>query len=102
MKHRTTKDLPFAKAGAEVNINSWGVYIVVDKLRLFLNYAEEGDNEQVLRRLLSEGWIEEVKPRECWVYWDKKKRRPVTAYEKPFEIGTPEDHELFKVREVLE
>ena len=101
-KYRLLKDLPFAKAGAEVGVE---LAISVRGKDNFLTWI--GDPKD-LESLIDEGWIEEVKPREFEVtlnkngslvkFFNGKDRftytnQPLCDYP-PFET--------IKVREVLE
>ena len=63
MKYKLKKDLPFAKAGAEVTIKFSEAFTQAfdEKRTLWLK------NENVLRELLLMDWIEEVKPREFYI-----------------------------------
>ena len=68
MKYCLKKDLPFTKAGAEVFVNDSAIWIEVKGepyCRNLQQYREPIEEE--LQRLISEGWIEEVKPREWTV-----------------------------------
>ena len=67
MQYKLAKDLPFAKAGTEINY-SWR-----DENHPIFKFAIDGNEHQLLYiecdeedfgKLISEGWIEEVKPRE--------------------------------------
>ena len=67
MKYKLKKDLPFAKAGAEIvhiemSITQSRGYDLTSKgVRLWIN------KEQDLDDMMNEGWIERVKPREFWI-----------------------------------
>jgi len=93
-KYRLLKDLPFAKAGAEVGVE---LAISVRGKDNFLTWI--GDPKD-LESLIDEGWIEEVKPREFYIVFDKNSKI----------LGAIDDqrttflgaHRFIKVREVLE
>ena len=57
-KYRLKKDLPFAKAGATVSFTETQIIIQMDN-SCHKHYYGRND----LAYLLSEGWIEEVRPR---------------------------------------
>ena len=61
MKYKLKRDLPFAKAGKEVFEDDASFYIEAE-VGIIWCFAEIKDRH----KLISEGWIEEVKPRE-WV-----------------------------------
>ena len=69
MKYRLKKDLPFAKAGAKIKPpQDEGCAYDVENINgdwWCIGYEEE------LPKLISEGWIEEVKPREWYICWDE-------------------------------
>ena len=62
IEYQTARDLPFTKAGHKVEVNPSGCLP-------FVNYSTEvfSTTEEYVDKLISEGWIEEVKPREWWV-----------------------------------
>ena len=70
MKYRLKKDLPFAKAGQELEEE-----LPIEYNQSVLWYREDmGNNSRqtLCRRFeipqyIEEGWIEEVKPREWWI-----------------------------------
>ena len=67
-KYRLLKDLPFAKAGAEVGVE---LAISVRGKDNFLTWI--GDPKD-LESLIDGGWIEEVKPREFYIVFDKNSK----------------------------
>ena len=89
MKYKLKRDLPFAKAGKEVFEDDASFYIEAE-VGIIWCFAEIKDRH----KLISEGWIEEVKPREYYVYDSPE---CVTAYREQWESGS-----LIKVREVIE
>ena len=114
MKYRLKKDLPFAKAGAEVIVNlALGVCVeydgfIADSDGLNLKNTRKyyiGD----LYELLNEGWIEEVKPREFEItFADGGYITRVRELNADNEIINPQFYSdnrkntTIKVREVLE
>ena len=68
MKYILKKDLPFTKAGHKVEVNPSGCLP-------FVNYSTGvfSTTEEYVDKLLSEGWIEEVKPRE---WYEVETRKP--------------------------
>ena len=78
-KYILAKDLPFEKKGIEVRVNKSGIYIqrknfypyevYIDALRFSESTSENIQKE--LQRLIDEGWIEEVKPREFLLHFKK-------------------------------
>jgi len=103
MKYKLKRDLPFAKAGKEVKVNPTGCIP-------FINYSsgEFATTEEYVDKLLSEGWIEEVKPREWWeiertdvgFYYDDR----FGSYEEAEGIRNShyKNSRIIKVREVIE
>jgi hypothetical protein len=63
MKYQLKKDLPFAKAGSPIKVYPEGSTPMI----LFDHINEVDVSEEFIPKLLDEGWIEEVKPREFWV-----------------------------------
>ena len=64
MKYILVKDLPFAKAGAIVVVGGYTKLIQVD------GYTIGDDNSKhrpSIQKLIEDGWIEEVKPREFYI-----------------------------------
>ena len=61
MKYKLKRDLPFAKAGKEVSEDDASFYIEAE-VGIIWCFAEIKDRH----KLISEGWIEEVKPREWY------------------------------------
>ena len=90
MKYRLKKDLPFAKAGTELVLKG------EDRIR------PSGAEEYLicitedLPRLIKEGWIEEVKPREWEVYEYDGKLYDAKNMLDPLSLTK------FKVKEVIE
>jgi len=108
-KYRLLKDLPFAKAGAEVGYSASRIFVQRGETRLeactdALDFL--GPNPEIiqkeLQRLIAEGWIEEVKPREFFIDIDNPKN---TNCYNAIEISSGSVNEFggwLKVREVLE
>lgn len=102
-KYILKKDLPFAKAGAEeVFVDDNSIYIelgngIIRCLDPFERF--NGNNiSKELERLISEGWIEEVKPRE----WDVAEYNGEIISNGGF-VGVDQSKvNFFKVREVIE
>jgi len=102
MKYKLKRDLPFAKAGSVIlysenrkefdgSLGSVSDMMSVETNKGYLSqWVEIGAKDN----LLSEGWIEEVKPREYYIYDCPE---CVTAYREQWESGS-----LIKVREVME
>ena len=113
MKYRLKKDLPFAKAGAII-YDSMGNYMenydnridcfvtcsIVDKERDFSIYQYRGSLLFIGLKpnLISEGWIEEVKPREFRI--TLVNGEPAHYTTPPIEHFDKLEH--IKVREVLD
>ena len=66
MKYIWKRDLPFAKAGKIISFTEDSIVIDRDDTNSKKIYY----NREDLDYLLSEGWIEEVKPRELWLVED--------------------------------
>ena len=112
-KYRLKKDLPFAKAGAEVFLdkdvtgNPIDNRISVEAEKNFggYKYFHIGYSAD-LQKLINEGWIEEVKPREYDIHINKK---DIGVWDcannnwlwRPTKEPTNEPLEIIKVREVL-
>ena len=107
-KYRLKKDLPFAKAGAEVRFDN--------KTFNFEAYSEEFNGQwfpfapSMQTDLISRGWIEEVKPREFWVlknhrglsaHYDKKMAEDCNWEDRTDKSGLVTFSEIIKVREVI-
>ena len=117
-KYRLLKDLPYAKKGTEVRFNENRIFVQRGETHLeacidALNFC--GPNPELiqkeLQRLIDEGWIEEVKPRE-WYEVERLMPNGIWAYESN-RYDTEEDAisdysgdktklRVIKVREVLE
>ena len=117
-KYILAKDLPFAKRGTEVNVSGDRIFVqrgkskleaCIDALELWDSTSENIQKE--LQRLIDEGWIEEVKPRE-WYEVERLMPNGIWAYESN-RYDTEEDAisdysgdktklRVIKVREVLE
>jgi hypothetical protein len=73
MKYRLKRDLPFAKAGAEIFEGQDGFY---SHDRLYANTLIIPFNSMAIQafkdELIGEGWIEEAKPREFTLYLNHK------------------------------
>ena len=69
MKYRLKRDLPFAKAGDSVCLKIDTCY----SAQLITGFIKDPHHtiylkdKSDLENLISEGWIEEVKPREIWI-----------------------------------
>src|SRR5574343_50077 len=104
MKYRLKKDLPFAKAGniierIEISNTAMRSYDVVNhkEIRIWLN--EESDNDH----LINEGWIEEIKPREFYLFDDTQSSEKIfynTIEEAKADLAQWAVKDLIKVREV--
>ena len=109
------KDLPYAKKGTEVRFNENRIFVQRGETRLeacidALDFL--GPNPEIiqkeLQRLIDEGWIEEVKPREFEVILNKNGslvkffngESRFTYVNEPLSDYPP--FEIIKVREVLE
>jgi hypothetical protein len=107
------KDLPFADAGKEVKADGSGIYIktTVGKRQLDVlptdpsgfgnNFANE------IERLISQGWIEEVKPREWYLGIANNgegafAHRIIDGVEHEYGTHMAGLKEIIKVREVIE
>ena len=102
-KYRLAKDLPFAKAGAEVGVE---LAISVRGKDNFLTWI--GDPKD-LESLIDEGWIEEVKPREFMLHFKKSNGEIYSIQDLTTKNGynviskfDGEGVDSIKVREVLE
>ena len=97
MKYKLKRDLPFAKAGDNVEVNPGGCIP-------FANYSSGtfSTSEEYIDKLIKEGWIEEVKPREWELWLDKDGCVTATSKECciPIHVGNI-CKEIIKVREVL-
>ena len=100
MKYILKKDLPFAKAGAEVVFNDKSLCFEVKSDRWS---SDSGDYKFVghsnKSSLIKDGWIEEVKPREWIIEVTKEQQyiRPADAKGRLYSSGS----EIIKVREVI-
>lgn len=112
-KYILKKDLPFAKAGIKIEqiqmsntaLKSYDLFSN-NEVRFWIN------TEKDLDYLISEGWIEEIKPREWWVLKPKDHStagQNVRFYKNPtyarddYEKEVNESwFEIIKVREVIE
>src|SRR3990167_6428889 len=71
MKYRLKKDLPLMEAGTKIKIsdkyrdkdNDLPLPIVLFRDAIYIK-----DQQNLIDELISEGWIEEIKPREFWLY----------------------------------
>jgi len=106
-KYKLKRELPFAKVGDEVFISS-GAFVVKDPYQLGqVLYIEDYKNKE---KLITEGWIEEVKPREWYIGLTKNDLPCYVGEGKPYEdrihynfmSSINNEFELIKVREVLE
>lgn len=96
MKYRLKKDLPFAKTGQEVRESLNGIQIKRnDKSSEF--WITLGDKE----KLIDEGWIEEVKPREFWVAPFNETQESINGKRYKQVINPTDFYGAFKVQEVL-
>lgn len=120
-KYRLKKDLPFAKAGTEVKIDDKFFVIKKDDFYLVGLKLCRAAQENILvdliighiddlPTLISEGWIEEVKPREWWmnIYPKNTQRsylhptRELAIHGKTAGSGVRGDVETIRVQEVME
>lgn len=69
-KYILKKDLPFAKAGNEVKINDYNIKVVSNAGAPFLYHEYLA---KYFDGLISQGWIEEVKPREFTLCFQGKR-----------------------------
>ena len=103
MKYKLKRDLPFAKAGEEVFEDDTNFYIEAE-VGIIWCFAEIKDKQ----KLIFEGWIEEVKPREWWeiertdvsFHYDDRFR----SYEDAEDVrnSTYKNSRIIKVQEVME
>ena len=96
MKYKLKKDLPFAKAGAEVILDKGVFYFVDGERTWYLGQKIENNLDD---------WIEEVRPREWWI----ERHTAINQYEdnnivmhetKPSKCGSC-DSELINVQEII-
>ena len=99
-KYRLKKDLPFAKAGVEIEIGCNNNYDELINSRKDKKPAIYLKGQVSLQNLLNDGWIEEVKPREFWIEVDPESglslHRDTKSEKKGYTFT-----ELIKVREVI-
>ena len=91
MKYKLKKDLPFAKAGAEVEIGGQPLKLVW-VMRVTKRKPDDLIYIGTKNELIEGGWIEEVKPREFWI----SKNQFFVLIDKPREA-----EKYIKVREVI-
>ena len=106
MKYVLKKDLPFAKAGAEIEIgfdNNYDELINSKKDKKPAIYLK---GQVGLQNLLNDGWVEEIKPKEWYLIKDEH-MGVVTGFEKEGlavahkNLHHREEHlQIIKVREV--
>jgi hypothetical protein len=74
-KYISKNDLPFAPAGAEVIIDR-GIWIKnrgkIYKIDVLPRDYSEKELQLEIGRLISQGWIEEVKPKEIWLLFNSE------------------------------
>ena len=115
-KYILAKDLPFAKRGTEVNVSGDRIFVqrgkskleaCIDALELWDSTSENIQKE--LQRLIDEGWIEEVKPREFMLHFKKSNGEIYSIQDLTTKNGynviskfDGEGVDSIKVREVLE
>jgi len=104
MKFVLKKDLPFAKAGEALELTMTNRNIVEqfdDNARPVKCYLAK---ETTLQRLISEGWIVEVKPREVWqnVYDNNSASNYYQSKEKADDSAYPHRIECVHYVEVIE
>ena len=115
-KYILAKDLPFAKKGAEVKHNNHRIYVqrgefslgaIIDSFELIESIPTNIQKE--LQRLVDEGWIEEVKPREFMLHFKKSNGEIYSIQDLTTKNGynviskfDGEGVDSIKVREVLE
>ena len=108
IEYQTARDLPFTKAGSEVNLMSKGcVPVSIFDFRGITGSVPNVDvAKDHLDYLISEGWIEPIKPREWWVNMHKDSGNNYFCNTKDEAIrtmwGVPEHNHIIKVREVIE
>ena len=116
MKYKLKKDLPFAKAGMDVQFSLEveehpKLYLCSQDVTDFSSYwiTFEGDRDD-LKGLINEGWIIEVKPREWWEI-NRRETTPLykfdtyedaSEYIKEKLAGKYFDFDIIKVREVID
>lgn len=102
MKYKLKKDLPFAKAGDPVFL-SCGAFVVKDPYQNGrVLYIEDSTHKD---KLINEGWIEEVKPREFIIALRRADNVPFDAvlYTTKDQLISPtSDIYYIKVIEVIE
>ncbi len=101
IKYRLKKDLPFAKAGAEVTIG------VASSIGLYqYDNGKVNVAENQIEHLVNEGWIEEIKPREFELHFDETGTITYIVENNLIICNNGQSNldsvKLIKVREVLE
>ena len=97
MKYKLKKDLPFVKAGELLSFTEQTICIHTH--RTFKYYFDRSE----LQNLISEGWIEEVKPREIWInlYENNQYGQAHLTKNEAISIGGG-NKRIIKFREVLD
>ena len=101
MEYQTARDLPFAEAGTKIELSlsegciPMSLYNIKD--------CEVVISKEFIGQLISEGWIEEFKPREWWVRILDENHIEITKNEIEL-AGWSFDRlsKIIKVREVIE
>ena len=107
IEYQTARDLPFTKAGSEVNLMSKGCVPV--SIFDFRSIAGNTPNVDVakdhLDYLVSEGWIEPIKPREFYLFDDQLSGEKIwynTIEEAKEDLARWAHKKIIKVREVIQ
>lgn len=110
MKYRVLREMPFAKAGAEVLYKFQNDSYPIFKAGHICTILHIECNKTDLNRLIEEGWIEEVKPREFYLIQAQDLGGVWHIVDYAFNIDNardkatsrPENARFIKVREVIE
>ena len=108
MKYKLKRDLPFAKAGTKIEYR-----LKKDEHYAIFLYSTDGDDPSTywiglecdnrdLAKMISEGWIEEIQPREFWIAEYHNYQGKVFYSEQNAQNSSNNLKEVIKVREVLE
>ena len=115
-KYVLAKDLPNAKKGTLVQVDEFGIYVRIKECDFkayldLLGYEKQPSErtQKELQRLIDEGWIEEVKPREFMLHFKKSNGEIYSIQDLTTKNGynviskfDGEGVDSIKVREVLE
>ena len=102
-KYRLKKDLPFAKAGVEIEIGCNNNYDELINSRKDKKPAIYLKGQVSLQNLLNDGWVEEIKPREWYIGVCDTYESLHDDYESAKKWGQTiksQNQEIIKVREV--